>query len=302
MIAGTWVLLLLPLMQILKAWGWAASMPVPTLFDSPGTVTLDDTLLAYGGVFEPVVFCIGVALLFARERDRRPGRLDWTRRWGVGCSYVVLLLSATQVLYMIAFVLVGISAMLLAMPLAAQPRATKTLVDLSVAYVLHGPQPTLASGAVRVAFSSAAILLACVPLFDALRSSGPKREAAVLVAPLALFALLYLAQVGWYLLKLGVVGSAASGGIGTVGFGSWGGLRSPSFSGMADPFYLGVYFCPELPVARVAALPDASAAASSGTGAVLVEVAKWCVVLAIAVRLTLAHLGARRRARKTGPG
>src|SRR4051812_34151881 len=31
MIAGAWVLLLLPLMQVLKAWGWAASMPVPTL-------------------------------------------------------------------------------------------------------------------------------------------------------------------------------------------------------------------------------------------------------------------------------
>jgi hypothetical protein len=70
----------------------------------------------------------------------------------------------------------------------------------------------------------------------------------------------------------------------------------------AEVFYHGVYFCPELPVARVAGLQGAFAGASSDLGAVLVEVAKWCIVLAIAVWLTLARLAAWRRERKKGAG
>ena len=76
-LAGAWVLVLLPLMDVLNVSGWAASVPVPTFWDSRGTVyTLDHTLAAYPGVYQPLCFCAGVVLLFSKERGRRPGRLD----------------------------------------------------------------------------------------------------------------------------------------------------------------------------------------------------------------------------------
>src|SRR5688500_4710590 len=66
MLAGAWILVLTPLLDALIAFKWASSVPVPTVFDFRGTVrTLDDTLLCFGGVYEPLVFCIGVVLLFS---------------------------------------------------------------------------------------------------------------------------------------------------------------------------------------------------------------------------------------------
>ena len=188
-------------MDALQDFGWASSVPVPTVFDFRGTVrTLDETLLCYLGVYQPLIFCIGVVLLFSNERGRRRGRLDWTRRWGVICSYVVLLLSAAQVLFIAALVLAGIAAIFQSMPPKYQPAVTQLFVDVSTFYLRYGPYPKNIAGVVLVAFSSIAILLACIPLFDALRSSGSKRAAAILLAPLALFSLMHLAQVGRYCL------------------------------------------------------------------------------------------------------
>jgi hypothetical protein len=214
-----------------------------------------------------------VVLLFAKERGRRPGPLDWTRRWGVLCSYVVLLLSATQVLFIGGLVLLGISALFMDMPLNNQPAVTTTLANVSSAYFRYGAYPSQASAVACVAFASFAILLACIPLYDALRSSGPKRAAAILLAPLALFALMHLAQIGRYY----------------VGF-----LGVPS----ADVLRYGVYFWPELPVRRIAGLPAPFGVSGSGLGAGLVEAAKWCTVLAIALWLSIARLAAWRQGRK----
>jgi hypothetical protein len=256
----------------LQVSGWASSVPVPDVFDSRGTVrTLDDTLLCYPGVYQPLIFCIGVVLLFAKERGRRRGRLDWTRRWGVLCSYVALLLSVAQILYLCAMVMTGIAAVFLARPPEYQPPVTQLFVDVSTAYLRYGPQPKDVSGVVLVAFSSIAVLLACLPLFDALRSSGPKRLAAVVLAPLALFALMYLAQAGRY-------------------FVAWG------FAPVADLLPYGVYFRPELFVRRIAGLPagpGVSGPVSAG------EAAKWCIVLAIAVWLSIARLPAWWQREKT---
>src|SRR5687768_7166083 len=131
-LAGAWVLVLLPLMDVLTASGWASSAPVPTVFDFRGTVrTLDDTLLCGTGVYQPLVFCIGVVLLFSKERGRRGGKLDWTRRWGVVCSYVVLLLCAVPVLFIGALVLAGIAALFQSMPAKYQPGVTQLFVDVS---------------------------------------------------------------------------------------------------------------------------------------------------------------------------
>src|SRR5437660_8079553 len=198
-LAGSWVLVFLPLMDALKTFDWASSVPVPTVFDFRGNVrTLDDTLVCYPGVYPPLVFCMGVVLLFSKERGRRRNRLDWTRRWGVLCSYVVLLLSAAQVLFIAALVLAGITALFLSMPLKYQPPVTQLFVHLSTAYLRYGAYPKDVSVVVLVAFSSIAILLACVPLFDALRSSAPKWVAEILLAPLALFALMHLAEAVRY--------------------------------------------------------------------------------------------------------
>jgi hypothetical protein len=289
-LAGVWLLALLPLMDVLRVSGSAASVPVPEVFDSRGTVrTLDDTLLAYPGVYQPLIFCIGVVLLFAKERGRRRAPLDWTRRWGVLCSYVALLLSAAQILYVGALVLAGIAYTFHALPQKFQPQVTQLFADVSTAYIRFGPQPKDVSGVVLVACSSIAILLACIPLFDALRSSGRKRPAAILLAPLVLFALIYLAQAGRYFVAFG-------------------------FAPVADLLPYGVYFRPELLVRHVAGLPPgpgvsgpagaffAGVAGSPGwpatAGAFVVEAAKWCCVLAIATWLTIARLAAWRHGRK----
>jgi hypothetical protein len=131
---------------------------------------------------------------------------------------------------------------------------------------------------VVVGFASIAVLLACVPLFDALRSTGPKRAAAILLAPLALFALLHLSQAVRY----------------AVGF---------SNVTTREVFRYAVYFSPDMLVRGIADLP----AGLSAPANFFVEAGKWCIVLTIAVWLTIAQAAAwwRRhkdpRARRAAP-
>jgi hypothetical protein len=279
-LAGAWLLVLLPLVDILQASGWASSVPVPTLFDSKGVVrTLDETLLTQAGIYPPVVFCTGVVLLFAKERGRRRGPWDWTRRWGVLCSYVAFLLSATQVLHFCALVLTGIATNLQSISLRYQPRATQWFIDVSTNYMWYGPQPGVAAGVVLVVSSSIAVLLACVPLYDALRSSGPKRFAAILLAPLALFALMHLLQAGRY----------------WVATRFWIGMQGLT---PADLYLYSVYFSPAMLVSPIAGLPPGVGVPGSLV-AVCVEVVKWCTVLAIAVWLSIAQRAVRRERKKT---
>jgi hypothetical protein len=266
-LAGAWVLVLLPLVDVLRALGWASSVPVPTVFGASSSVrTLDDTFLASAFVYQPLAFCVGVVLLFAKERGRRAHWLDWTRRWGVLCCYVVLLLSAAGVLFLTALVGVGIAAVFASMPLENQPAIARPLVGWTTAYFRYGPQPTTAANLVLVAFSSVAVLLACVPLFDALCSTGPKRAAAVLLAPLALFAGMHLAGVARSFLGI-------------------------SYRNWADASPYGVYFCPDFLVRRVDGL--------EGLGNCLVEAIKWCAVFGVAVWLSVAQLAAWKARRRT---
>jgi hypothetical protein len=266
MIAGAWVLVLVPLIDALYALGWASHVPVPNIVGYGAVCTLDETFVGNGVVFEPLVFCIGIVLLFSKERGRRRARLDWTRRWGVLCSYVVLIISAAQILFLPALVLVGITACFLSMPLKYQPALTGFFAKVSAGWIRYGPQPKAISGVVLVAFSSIAILLACIALFDGLRSSGSKRAAAILLAPLALFALIHLAQAGRY-----CVGAAIA----------------PS-----DVFRYRVYFSPVV-------LRDLSAKASVSGGLLFVEAAKWCAVLGIAFWLSIAQLAGWWQGKKT---
>jgi hypothetical protein len=270
MLAGTWILVLLLLMEGLFARGWASNIPVPAVFEFQGMVRmLDQTLFRLPDVHQPLFFCIGVVLLFSKERKERRGRLDWTRRWGVICSYVVSLLCAVPVLYIAALVLAGIASLFMSMPPQHQPAVTDLFVNVSTAYLRYGPYPKDISYVVLVAFSSIAVLLACAPLFDALRSSGPKWVAAVLLTPLALFSLMHLAQAGRYFL---------------------------GFSGLTlyDVSVHRFYFRPQLLVRYIARDADYWGfwGPSVGRSAVVVEATKWCIVVAIAVWLSIAQFAA----------
>ena len=287
MLAGAWILVLVPLMDAYNKFDWIPRIPVPPVFDFRGAIhTLDDTLLSFTGIYQPLIFCIGIVLLFSRERGRRHARLDWTRRWGVLSSYVVLLLSAAQVLILCALVLAGIAAIFQSMPLRHQPSATRAFVEASAGYLRYGAYPSEMSGVVVVGFSSIVMLLACIPLFDALRSTvppgprNPRRShliAAILLAPLALFALIHLAQAVRY------------------------GLGMTSVFSLSDVLRHGVYFWPAALVAPLAG-PSAYAGLPATwlptLGDSIVEFTKWCIVLAIAVWLTIAQIAACRHGRK----
>jgi hypothetical protein len=216
---------------------------------------------------------MGVVLLFSKERGRRADRRDATRRWGVFNSYVVLLLGAAQMLVVPALVLAGIAALFQAMPLHYQPHVTPFFVHVSTGYLCYGPSPRPISAVLLVAFSSIVMLLACNPLFDALRSSGPKWAAAILLAPLALFSLVHLVRAG-----------RSCVGLPTL---TWTDVPSNE-----------LYFWPGLLVARLIGGEAPWGVPQAEPSAFYVELVKWCVVFVIAVWLSVAQFGAWRRGGK----
>jgi hypothetical protein len=271
-LAGAWVLVLMPLMDVLNAFRWADRMPAWTVWDRGGT-TLNLTFL--GGVvpqvYQSLAFCIGVVLLFSKEDGRRKGNLDWTRRWGVLCSYVVFLLSAAGILFLCALVSLGVAAVFQTIPPKYAPPVTSFLVNVSTGYFHYGPIPGKMSGDVQVAFSSVAMMLACIPLFDALRSSASKRGAAILLAPLALFSAMHLAQA--------LIGLSLS--VGSSG-------------------HYELYFCPQALARQIAELCGSAGRlevwyAPDSVGVVMVEAAKWSTMFGIAVWLSIAQVAAWRK-------
>lgn len=271
-LAGAWTLVLLPLMDALRAFGVAAHIPMPTVVGSHDPIrTLDATFLFWPGVYQMLVFCVGIALLFSKERGRQRGRWDWTRRWGVLCSYVTLLLAAAPMLFITALVFLGISALFISMPPKYQPGVTDWLLRASATYLRYGPQPKQIADVVLVAFSCITVLLACAPLFDALRSTGPKRLGGIVLIPLALFALLHLAQAAAYALDTSA---------------------TPKSN---EILRYGVYFRPGLVLDNLAAIrAGLTNLGGPALASCLVEIAKWCAVLMIAVWLTVARFVRRR--------
>lgn len=195
-VAGVWVLVLVPLMAVFEASGWGARLVVPTPFDFKGDVMLNETYAV--GTYSYLAFCIGMVLLFSKERGRRAGRLDWTRRWGVMGSYGVFLLGIPHFAFITALVAIGIGALFLSMPLRNQPAVTGMFVKLGTGYLYHGPHPSVLSAASLCVFSSVVVMLACVPLYNALRSNGPKKVAMLLLAPLVLADLVQLGDIVQY--------------------------------------------------------------------------------------------------------
>jgi hypothetical protein len=266
-LAGVWILALLPSLDVMQSFGWTSGIPVPRVF-SYAVRTLDETLFCQMRVDQPLLFCVGVVLLFSKERGPHLRPPEWTRRWGILCTYVTLLIWSAQLLFLAALVSVGISAVFLSIPLKYQPAVTRVFVEVSTAYLRHGLSPKPIAEAVLVASSSAAILLACVPLFNALRSSASTRVGAILVAPLALFALVHLGQAGLACVH-------------------------PSRVIPASVTRYQLYFRPDTFVAGIAALYSRQGLSGSELIALMVELAKWCTIVAIAIWLTLARFASR---------
>jgi hypothetical protein len=255
-------------MDVLEKSGLASHLSVPT-FWTYGPTPLDQTFLCTSGVYPCIVFCIGVVLLFSKERGRRSSRLDWTRRWGIICSYVVALLSAAILLIMPALVMAGISRLFMGIPPKYQPSVTGVFVELSTRYLRYGPYPKEITHYVLMMFSSVTMLLACVPLWEALCSGPLKGFAKFILAPLALFALMNIAQASFVALGFSHL--------------SW-----------SDPFWLlGPYFRPALLVWN----------SSKYGGFILppqwhtfvIECVKWFIIFAVAVWLSIAQLASRRK-------
>jgi hypothetical protein len=157
----------------------------------------------------------------------------------------------------------------LSIPLKYQPQTTGLFVNVSVGYLRHGPFPKESAYGVHVAFSSAVMLLACVALFDALRSSGPKVLAAILLSPLAMFSVINLVQaVRFYF-------GFATGQDTSV-------------------YWLTTYFRPEVWASYISGQASAWYLQAPDFIDFLVEAAKWCSMLGIAVWLSIAQFLAWR--------
>lgn len=199
MVAGAWVMVLVPLVDVLQRSGLAARLRVPAMFEYGSNARpLEHSFVTM--VYTYLAFCIGVVLFFSKERYRRRNPLDWTRRWGVIVSYAVFLLGVPLHALVSALVMVGIAASFMSLPFENQPAVTGLVKEVGAGYLLYGPHDSEAVYATVTAFSACAILLACVPIYDALRCSASRVWALVLLAPLAVISVWQIAgAVHWYL-------------------------------------------------------------------------------------------------------
>jgi len=278
MVAGAGCLALMLLLCGGQILGWHAAIPVPRLFDFHGVIlSLHDTLFEW--VYQPILFSIGVVLLFSPERGRRAARLDSTRRWGIAVSYVVFILGLSGTSLICGLVTVGIAAVFLSIPAAFQPPSTLFFVKLGTSLVWYGPQPNHVADVLLPVLSAVAILLACIPLRDALRSSGPRTLATILFVALAL-------PAAW---QIGYLGYEVAGNLFPrvrVFFGS---------TNYGDLYYL-YYFSPNptLQPARMFSV----AAESASPLRIGIEFVKWGGFLTAAVWLGIAQVAAWRRGRR----
>jgi hypothetical protein len=283
MVAGAWVLTLLPLMALLRATGWAEDVEVPSLLNIPNaTRTLDQTFVAQMNVYESLAFCVGAVLLFSREGGRRPRRLDRTSRWGVLGCYIVLVISAAQILFVTALVVVGLAGLFLSIRGSDQPEWTPLLIDVGSGWLRYGPHPGVAADLTLVAVAAAMMGLACVRVFESLRSRrwGHRSTwgAAALLAPVGLAAAANLVGVAHYAVRHV--------------------LRPPGTPrAESDLFSLGLFFRPGTLVYPIG---DPPRYLTPEPYQIYVEAAKWGAVLGAAVWLTTAQCVALRRRRARG--
>ena len=278
MVAGTGCLALLLLLCGGQILGWHAAIPVPRLFDFHGVIaSLDDTLFEF--VYQPILFSIGVVLLFSPERGRRPARLDFTRRWGIAASYVVFILGLSGTTLLGGLVTIGIAAVFLSIPGAFQPPSTLFFVKLGTGLMWYGPHSNHVASVLLPVLSAVAILLACIPLRDALRSSGPRMPATILFVALALPAVCQIGYLGYE-----VAGNLFSQAPALFG--------SHYYGDLTYPYYFSPN--PTLQQAQVFSV----AAESPSLLRIGIEFLKWGGFLTAAVWLGIAQVAAWRRGRR----
>lgn len=177
LLIGLWLLVLLPVFRMVPL-----EIPIPTVFDYRGVVqTLADT--EFPRIAADILFCVGIVLLFSQERFRRPHLLDRTRSIGVIGAYAVTLLVFSGILFIWALVAVGIGALFVSMPLKYQPSITPLWNEVWPIVLRHGPHPGARAALGSMLIASTLVLLACVPVYLALRSTGLRILAYVIVAP-----------------------------------------------------------------------------------------------------------------------
>lgn len=264
-VAGAWVMVFIPLLAVLRWLGLEQVIRVP-MTDYVGDLLLQDSFVTL--VYTELVCCIGVVLLFANERGRRLHWLDRTKRWGVFFSYLVLLLAFANFALLIGLVSIGISALFITLPIGNQPGITSPLTSFGSALTYYGPHGTDESYVALSAISALVVLLACVPVYQALRCSGARVMAWILVVPLALTALLHLARCALWVFD----------------FANAQGYDPPGF-----------FFQPGTLTSGLAQLSSGL----DGRYRLLLDVAnetlKWLLFLAIAIWLTIAQARAWRK-------
>ena len=218
MLAGVWLLVMVPLADVVNVFGWADKVLMPNLYGGfLAGQTLRDTMIFWSFLYQAVVMCMGLALIFSPERGRRHDWLDWLKPWGVFGCYIVLLLAAVDVLFVTALVTAGIAALFMSIAANYQPAATPWFVEIGYAYLRFGPSPGNAAFVALSVSSTLTILLACVPLYDALRATVDKKNwwaARIAAWPLAVVAAVYLMRLAGYI--LGIAGAMDLGELITV--------------------------------------------------------------------------------------
>ena len=186
MVAGAWLLALIPAMDVLEQIGWSERIMLPALFEG-GLRPLSETFFSTFWTLPYLLYCTGFALLLTPESERRRGRFDWTRRWGmIGLSLVVML-GFLELMIVPALVGLGVTALFFTLPLSHQPEMAELLGTVSIELLCLPLQGgTDQSFAALLAISGLVVIFACVRLFDALRSIGPWWLAAALLSLLVI--------------------------------------------------------------------------------------------------------------------
>jgi len=186
----------------------------------------------------------------------------------------VFLLNAVSFLFIVALVSTGIAALFQAMPPKYQPPVTPFLAYFSTTYLRHAPRPKNIWVVVTVAFSSIAILLACIPLFNALHSTGRKRPAAILLGAFVLLSLVHLGQAAYACLDL------------------------PNL-GRSEAIHYQFYFAPDLLLDLIDRLTTDRNFSLWTSAPSIIEAGKWSMLLITALLLTTAQWTAWSQNTKT---
>lgn len=159
-LAGLWVLLLVPLPVILLQ-----AMPP---YDRSAPYGFWDAFRDYyiesyvSMVYSTLAFCVGTVLLFARERGCRPRWLDTLRRWATLGPYLVLLAGLGAVAGVTLLVLTGIDAQINPPGDAAFRQFARGAGQKWSEWSFRAMQP----------LAAAVVVLAGVVLLDALHRAG----------------------------------------------------------------------------------------------------------------------------------